>query len=352
MAAASKPSPTSRRHWASYVVNRRAMKRLGAVAVVLVVLGVYVDRTMLRMPGKSHAGPLPSLTEDERTLAARLRADVTALAVDIGPRNVFHPAALHAATDHLAGRFEQLGYAVDRQTFEARGVTCTNLAVEIAGTSVPDQIVVIGAHYDSVGDCPGANDNGTGVAATLALAERFAGKTVDRTLRFVLFANEEPPCFQSADMGSLHYARGCRANGDDVVAMISLETIGFYRDEKGTQKYPAPFGLLYPSEGNFIAFVGNVRSRKLVRTAVGRFRATTAFPSEGAALPGAIAGIGWSDHWAFWEADYPAIMVTDTAPFRFPHYHLASDLPDTIDYERMARVVVGIERVVEGLATR
>jgi Zn-dependent M28 family amino/carboxypeptidase len=229
----------------------------------------------------------------------------------------------------------------------------------VGGTSRAAEIVVVGAHYDSVEGTRGANDNGSGVAALLAAARAFAQRSdrPARTLRFVAFANEEPPYFQGSGMGSLVYARACRARGDRVVAMVSLETIGFYTDMPDTQHYPPPLGIAYPSTGNFIGFVGNVASRALVRRAISAFRETTRFPSEGAALPEWMPGVGWSDHWSFWQAGYPAIMVTDTAPFRYPHYHDASDLPDKLSYDRMARVVDGIVvdgivRVIHALANR
>ncbi|MCI0362486.1 MAG: M28 family peptidase, partial [Phycisphaerales bacterium] len=196
-----------------------------------------------------------------------------------------------------------------------------------------------------------ANDNGSGVAATLALARAFAESKPDRTLRFVLFANEEPPYFQTENMGSLVYAKRCRERGENTVAMLSLETIGYYSDAPGSQTYPIkPIGWVYPTTGNFIGFVGNYNSRKLVRQAIKSFRAHAQFPSEGGALPGWIPGVGWSDHWAFWQAGYPAIMLTDTAPFRYPHYHSIHDTPDKLDYDRMARVVDGLRPVVADLA--
>jgi hypothetical protein len=150
-------------------------------------------------------------------------------------------------------------------------------------------------------------------------------------------------------MGSVRYARWCREQDEDIVAMLSLETIGYYSEAPGSQKYPPPLGLLYPSKGDFIGFVGNVRSRRLVRRCVGTFRASVAYPSEGGAPPGWIPGIGWSDHWSFWQSGYPGVMVTDTAPFRYPHYHAVTDTPDKLDYDRMVRVVTGLEGVVATL---
>ena len=132
--------------------------------------------------------------------------------------------------------------------------------------------------------------------------------------------------------------------------MLSLETIGYYVEEEESQRYPPPFSLFYPSTGNFIAFVGNVKSGPLVREVVGSFRRHAKFPSEGAAFPGFIPGVGWSDHWAFWQEGYPALMVTDTAPFRYPAYHSPQDTPEKVKYDQMARVVGGLGKVIADLA--
>jgi hypothetical protein len=145
------------------------------------------------------------------------------------------------------------------------GLKTANIIAEIRGVSRPEEIVLVGAHYDSVFDCPAANDNGSGVAAILELTRMLAGLKLSRTVRFVAFTNEEPPFFRSEDMGSTRYARLCREQNQNIVAMLSLETIGCYTDAPGSQKYPWPFNLLYPSRGNFVSFVGNSHSRALVR---------------------------------------------------------------------------------------
>ncbi|MGO8995162.1 MAG: M28 family peptidase [Polyangiaceae bacterium] len=146
------------------------------------------------------------------------------------------------------------------------------------------------------------------------------------------------------------YAREIKTRGDDVVAMLSLESIGYFSDRAGSQHYPPPIGLLYPDRGDFIAFVSDLGSRSLARHTIDLFRRSAHVASEGAALPGALPGIGWSDQWSFWKVGYPAIMVTDTAPFRNPHYHTSHDTPETLDYGRCARVVAGVEDVVAGIA--
>lgn len=303
------------------------------------------------MPGKSFAGPLPRQTAYQRQLATRLRADVTHLAVQIGERNSVNAySKLKAARDWIRLQLTMAGYRVRSHDFQAGGKTFTNLECEIPGQTA--RTVVVGAHYDSAENCPAANDNGSGVAALLALARHFKtmkGKPMC-TIRLVAFANEEPPHFWHDSMGSLNYARMARKRGDQMVAMLSLETMGYYSDVPGSQKFPAPLGLAYPDKGNYIVFVGDFKSGPLVQRCVGSFRKHAAFPSEGGALPGEMEGVGWSDHWSFWQVGVPAVMVTDTAPMRYPHYHLPGDLPDKLDYGRLARVVDGLGGVIWDLA--
>lgn len=314
-------------------------KRLGICAGIALALALGAWSCMIRMPGTSHRGPLPPLTDVQKALAAELKRDVDVLGVD---RNFEAYAALNRAADYIASR----GFTT-RETFEVDGQRFHNLSLEVPGTS--REIVLVGAHYDSVAGCPGANDNASGTAGLLALARIFAGTKPSKTLRFVAFANEEPPFFQTPTMGSVVCAKNCRARGESISAMISLETIGYFSEVEGSQSYPAPLSFFYPSKGDFIAFVGNVSSGGLARRAIRAFREKAAFPSEGAALPGFMPGVGWSDHWAFWQEGYPAIMVTDTAPFRYPHYHTREDTPDKLDYERCARVVDGLRHVLEDL---
>lgn len=304
----------------------------------------------LKMPGTSFSGPLPELTDDERALAKILRDDVEQLAGTIGDRNIPRYRQLVAAAECVETQLRKAGYQPRRQSFQAKGTPCDNIEAELTGGRQAEEIVVVGAHYDTNPGTPGADDNGSGVAALLALARRLAAARPERTLRFVAFANEEAPYFQTELMGSLVYARGCRERKENVVAMLSLETMGYYSDEAGSQKYPLPFSMFYPSTGNFIGFIGNLDSGDLVKQVVAKFRATARFPSEGSALPDQFDGVGWSDHWSFWQAGYPAVMVTDTALFRNPHYHAAEDTPDKLDYERMARVVGGLDHVVRDLA--
>ena len=268
---------------------------------------------------------------------------------EIGERNLSRYPQLQAAAQYIENNLTEPDWKVRRDEYEVQGRSCSNIEAELPGAS--SEIVLIGAHYDSVFGSPGANDNGSGVAALLALARRFAGTHNAKTLRFVAFVNEEPPYFQTAEMGSFVYASRCRARGDQITAMISLETIGYYSHESGSQHYPAiGLGLLYPRAGNFIGFVGNVASGSLIRNVIAEFRRQARIPSEGGALPAIVPGVGWSDQWSFWQHGYPGIMVTDTAPFRYPHYHAASDTPDKLNYDARTRVVAGMEKVIHHLA--
>lgn len=318
------------------------------VWLALAAATVWLLWHMVSVPGTSWAGTLSPLTSEEAALAANLRRHVEAIASR--EHNVFKPAEFEASAQYIEQAFADMGYAVAAQRFQSGQAEVRNIEVEVSGQGRHDEIIVIGAHYDSVTGSPGANDNGSGVAAVLELARLLRQARPARTLRFVAFANEEPPFFKTQEMGSRVYARRSRERRDNIVAMFSLETIGYYSERPGSQRYPFPLGFFYPSAGNFIAFVSNLASRPLLHEALGAFRRHARFPSEGVAAPAFIPGVDWSDHWSFWKEGYPALMVTDTAPYRYPHYHTAQDTPDKVDYERLARVVAGLHLMLRDLA--
>jgi len=239
---------------------------------------------MIRMPSDSFRGALPPPTKEQRQLEVELHAHVHHLAGTVGERNLSHYTQLVAAAEYIRTTLGDIGYEVHRHRYQVSGRTCENLEAELPGTDKPGEIVLVGAHYDSVQGSPGANDNATGVAAMLALARSFVRTRPSRTVRFVAFTNEEPPFFQSRDMGSRIYARRSRERGEQIVLMLSLETIGYYSDEPGSQSYPFPFSFFYPSTANFIAFVGNMENAPWVRQLLTAFRRHARFPSEGGAL--------------------------------------------------------------------
>ena len=307
---------------------------------------------MTAMPGARHRGPLQPLAGGDRQLPANLKAHVVAVASE--EHNAGHPEALERSARYIEATLSGLGYSVSRQEFETGDMKVRNLEVRRAGPGAGKaRLIVIGAHYDSAQGAVGADDNGSGVAALLELARLLESLEPAEGLemRLVFYVNEELPWFATEKMGSLVHAGGLAREGREVVAMLSLETIGWYSDAQGSQRYPFPFNLLYPSTGDFIGFVANPRSRSLVHRVIGSFRRHAAFPSEGGVGLESIAGVSWSDHWAYWKFGWPAVMVTDTAPFRYPHYHTLRDTADKLDYDRLARVVRGLEGVLRDLAS-
>ena len=322
-----------------------------SLLVFLGVFSIWAYKAMIDIRPKANR---PILDTDANQvindLEGRLKVHVTVLADEIGPRDVFVPDKLNAAAAYIRGFWEKAGYEISAQTFRVQNVACHNLAVEITGKSKPDEIVLVGAHYDTVSWSPGANDNGSAVAALLELSRLFSTKSTSRTVRFVGFTNEEPPFFKTGSMGSLVYAKECRKKKENIVAMVCLETIGYYRDESKTQKYPFPLSIFYPDKGNFVAVVGNLRSKPLVKSFARSFMEESDFPVECAATFGFITGIDWSDHWSFWQCGYPGIMITDTALFRYPYYHSSQDTPDKIDYHGLARVTYGVYRALDRMA--
>lgn len=333
-----------------FPTTRKGWIRLGLAAGLIVMCAGGCSMFGISMPGRSYRGALPPLTAAETTTSAGLRRHVTRLATDIGERHTDRYEALTAAVAYIETEFRAQGLEPVGQDFEAGGRTVRNIEGVLPGGRLSNETVVVGGHYDTAFGTPGANDNASGVAATLELARLLKGRRLDRTVKLVAFVNEEPPYFWTSKMGSRVYAKAAAARGEKIVGMLSLETMGCFTDAPGTQHYPWPLSRFYPDTGNFIGFVGNLGSRRLVRQCVGAFRETAQFPSEGAALFGWLQGIGWSDHSSFWLHGYPALMVTDTAFFRYAPYHTPGDTAEKVDYDRMARVAAGLVPVIERLA--
>lgn len=338
--------PESPREW------MRIVYILGGFASVIGGLLAYFAIVVVPMPGKSYDG-VGELTATDRERAERLEAVVTQLSEVFGPRNYVEREALYRARDYIRAELESYGYTTRLETFEVSGVEVSNVICERTGSELPDEIIIVGAHYDTAETTAGANDNGSGVAAMLEMAAAFSevGEYVPgRTIRFVAFTNEEPPFFDTDEMGSAVHAARADDAGDDIVGVFALETMGYYSTLPDSQEYPPPFDIFYPDTGDFVAFVGNVKSRRFVRWSVGAFRENARVGSEGVAAPGRISGIYWSDHHPFWDYGIPAIMVTDTAIFRDPNYHRWSDRPGNLNYDVLALVVDGLIDVVDQLA--
>jgi Zn-dependent M28 family amino/carboxypeptidase len=290
------------------------------------------------------------MESQELATAQNLRAHVERLASEIGERNVFRPEALQAAAEYIERQWRQQGYAVERLGYELSGARCFNLEITRSGAARNDQILLIGAHYDTVLGSPGANDNGSGVAALIELSRPFADLEPATTVRFVAFVNEEPPFFMTDLQGSMVYADMARRRGDDIRLMVCLETMGCYSDKRGSQGYPPFFKFFYPDRANFIGFVSNFRSWSPMRRLAAAFRRGSDFPLETTAMFPFVPRVSWSDHRSFWVQGFRAVMVTDTAFYRYPHYHAASDTPDRLDYSSLSRVTLGLHSALAELA--
>ncbi len=327
------------------------MNYLIAFALILLFLASASLYLVIAMPGQSYSGELAPLNETGESVRRNLETHVRHLAGHIGERNVGVPEHLNAAAAYIEETLESVGYGVGTQAFGDVGQPFKNLVGRIPGAGRKSEIVVVGAHYDTVAKSPGADDNASGVAGLIEIARLLRDKPLSRTVHLVAFTNEEEPFSYSELMGSVVYAKRAREEGAAVVGMLALESLGYYSDKPGSQHYPPPFSWFYPDVAAFIAFVGNLKSRALVRRSIASFRKHAQFPSEGVAAPDSLVkDVGRSDHASFWAQGYPALMATDTAPFRNPHYHKPSDIPEHVDFDALTRVVVGLSRVVEDLA--
>jgi Zn-dependent M28 family amino/carboxypeptidase len=275
----------------------------------------------------------------------RLALNIHCLATEIGPRNIYHCPSLSRAAQYIESALCEAGYVPTRQTFEAKGKSFSNIIAEKPGTDATGDIFVVGAHYDTHKDSPGANDNGSGIAAMLELARAVSGERPRKSIRFVAFTNEESPFTRTRHMGSYVYAQACRARSDKIIGMLCLETLGCYSEEPGSQ-WLSLGGLLLPGRGDFLALVGNLGSKPLLHLCSKTLRAESPIRVRSLSFPGELPGVRSSDHWSFWKSSYQAIMATDTAPLRYKHYHRATDTPDKIDFEWLERVVDGLIRVV------
>jgi len=279
-----------------------------------------------------------------------LEASVRTLAETIGPRSYRDEANLLAAADFVTRSFEAAGYTVTFQPYEVKGRTYRNIIAERRGTEEPDRILIIGAHYDTVEGTPGADDNASGVAVLLELARLHAETRFRKTVRFVAFTLEEPPFFRSRQMGSRVYARSLKERGEQIEGMLCLEMVGYYSQAEGSQSFPF-FWLRwrYPTTGNFITVVSNSASEPLQARVRDALKAHAALPVETFTGPWWIPGVDLSDHGSFWKEGYPAVMLTDTAFYRNPHYHRGTDRPETLDYGSMAELTRGLFQTLSAL---
>lgn len=275
---------------------------------------------------------------------AGLRRHVHELAVTYHPRSAENFARLEAAGDYILAEMRAAGVTPEIQNVEVSGKVYRNLIARFGPATGP--LLVIGAHYDSCGETPGADDNASGVAALVELARLLSLDPPSQPVELIAYTLEEPPYFRTESMGSFWHARALAREKREVRLMVSLEMIGYYRDERKSQQYPVGgLGLLYPDQGNFITIVGALNDVSNIRRIKALFKGASDLPVESINAPSSVQGVDFSDHRSYWHFNMPAVMVTDTAFLRNPNYHEPGDTPETLDYERMAKVVRAMHAV-------
>jgi len=327
-------------------IKSRGFIELIILTIFLIFVAISL-KFMTTMPGRSYSETKLPLSSKELSLKQDLKRHVRVLAQDIGERNLSHYPALIQAQNYIKSEFRAYGYSPREYSFDAFGSTVRNIEVNITGTTFPKELVVIAAHYDSVEGSPGADDNASGVACLLAIAKSLSLYRSDRSLKLVAFVNEEPPYFKTEHMGSYKYALNLKKTSANIVGMISLESMGYFTEDTDSQSYPFILSPYYPSKGNFIGFVSNIKSRLWLKDIITEFRKHAKVPSEGFWGPEWIQGVDWSDHWSFWQIGVPAMMITDTVPFRNPYYHQSSDTVETLHYDDFTRTVSALIPVVK-----
>ncbi len=328
-----------------------SLKQLVVVLATAFLTGLLLLLFYLKFPFFRSSGDIEkiSLAIDEKLIRQSLEQHVYYLAEEIGERHYENPGAIENTIDYIFARFSESGYSPRRELFGGRPYQ--NLVVELRGSVYPEEIIVVGAHYDTVWLSPGADDNASGVAVLIEMARLLSGKKLARTVRLIAFGNEEHPYAETPDMGSIVHAGSARARDENIIAMYSLEMVGFYSDKPGSQNYPALIKWFYPDTANFIGFIGNISSGILLARSLARFRCYTDFPAEGLWISEKIVpDIRRSDHASFWDQGYPALLITDTSLYRNSNYHTVGDTVDTLNYAKMARLVSGLSLMIFDLA--
>jgi len=319
------------------------MKRFLSV-LGLVLVGLAILFVLTTQPSCTHCPPTQQSVAPERLLA-----HVEKLSIDFAPRNYKRVWNLDKCAGYISDHFMKAGGNVEVQPYEVEGKTYRNVVAQFGSTNEP--VIVVGAHYDSYQDTPGADDNASGVAGLIELAYLLGQADLGQRVELVAFTLEEPPFFRTGNMGSARHAFGLKQAGVEVEAMVCLEMIGYFSDQKDSQQFPsALMKMIYPNTGNYIAVIGSMGDRKLAKKMKESMRDATDLPVHSMCAPKGFPGLDFSDHLNYWNFDYKAVMVTDTAFMRNFTYHGTGDTADRLDYNRMAKVVLGVYEGVVRLA--
>ncbi len=325
---------------------------MGTTIQILLLVVLLCGAFLLYSLRKIRKLPCSNSSPRDKIKESLLYKHVEYLSEKIGSRSVFEYDRLTAAKEYILSCLASMGYIPSVQDFSYQGRIFSNIILSIPGKSRAGDIVVFGAHYDTVIGTPGADDNASAVAILLEMCRHLRDYVPERTLRLVFFTLEEPPAFLSSCMGSRVYAQECSRQKENIQAMVSLEMLGYYSDQKGAQGFPFPLmSLMYPSTPNFIAVVGNLSSRGIVKKVARSMRKTGTIPVETLTTFGFVPGVDFSDHKSFWKMGYHALMITDTAFYRNPNYHSDKDRIATLDFDRLSCLLPALVQMAKDLTS-
>jgi Zn-dependent M28 family amino/carboxypeptidase len=322
------------------------------IIFVLVLVGAVAGMLLFvsKMPGASPPATGSLASEEEKAAADRMHAFCEEIAHQIGHRSTAKTQNLQAAREVISRRLGSYALKSKETPLSVRGSSGVNLETEIEGGTAKNEVVVLGAHYDTDAYDPGADDNASGCAMLLELAGYLKNQSHDRSIVLAFFDFGSSRFVGSKDSGSWAWAENAARAGTKVVAMVSLDSIGRFKDDAGSQSGPFPLSIVYPSVGNFLLVESDLGARDLVKSAVTTLRTSGLFPTEGLTVPSFLPWFEVSDHIAFRKHEWPAIVITDTGPYRNPTHGTPDDTPDRLQYDRMAKALTAIERLVDKLA--
>lgn len=324
-------------------------KMIGYSVLILILLAVFLIYSVLKI----RSTPSVSMTRQDSTHIGdihQLYTHVEHLSVKIGSRSVYEYEKMEDTKRYIVSCLEDFGYVPTFQNYDYGGKVYSNVIVSLHGVKYPDETVIIGAHYDSVYGTPGADDNASAVAVLLEMCRALKSFSPGRTLKLIFFFLEEPPVFRTEHMGSYVYAKEAKARNENIKSMICLEMVGYYTDKKDGQTFPLPLmNMMYSTTPDFIAVVGNLRSRNLVNKVKNSLKNASGIPVETLITVSIVPGVDFSDHRSFWKMGYPAVMITDTAFYRNPNYHAESDTIDTLDFNKISDLLRGLLQVAKDL---
>lgn len=324
-------------------------KMIWSILIIVILLAAFLIYSVLKIRSSasvSASGPNSPHVGDVH----QLYTHVEHLSVTIGSRSVFEYDKIEATKRYIVSCLKTFGYIPTLQNYDYEGKTFSNIIVSMPGVKYPDETVIIGAHYDTVYGTPGADDNASAVAVLLEVCRALKSISPGRTLKLIFFFLEEPPVFRTEHMGSYVYAKEAKARNENIKAMICLEMVGYYSDKKDGQTFPLPLmSMMFSTTPDFIAVVGNLKSRNLVDKVKNSLLKVSPIPVETLTSVSFVPGVDLSDHRSFWEMGYPAVMITDTAFYRNPNYHTENDTIDTLDFNTMADLLKGLLQAAKDL---